>query len=99
MTLLPKTRIGKWSIGLFIISLLLNIVASIVSVIQEPVTFYNRTVVNMSAITGLVAMVGAFILGIVSITKSKERSLLVYIASILGFMMLIVLIGELIFLP
>jgi hypothetical protein len=101
MKIYPKTLLGKWSSGLFIIYLLLNIVASIVSFIQEPVvneTFYNRLAVNISAITGLVALIVAFILGIVSVTKSKERSLLVYIASFLGFMTLIFLIGELIFL-
>ncbi|WP_210366570.1 hypothetical protein [Bacillus sp. REN3] len=100
MAFLPKTPIGKWSIFLFIICILLNIVASIVSSIQEPVvieTFYRRMTVNISAITGLVAMAGAFILGIVSITRSKERSFLVFLVSFLGFLALIFLIGELIF--
>lgn len=100
MTFLPKTFIGKWSIGLFMISFLLTIVASIISIVQEPVvneTFYNRLAVNLSMISSLVAVVGAFVFGLVSIIKSKERSLMVYIVSFLGFMTLIFLIGELIF--
>lgn len=100
MTFLPKTLIGKWSIALFMISFFLTIVASIISIVQEPVvneTFYNRLAVNLTMIGSLVAVVGAFTCGIVSIIKSKERSLTVYIVSFLGLMTLIFLIGELIF--
>lgn len=102
MTFLPKTHPGKWSTGLFIIALIFIFVASLVSFVQEPVvnnTFYNRLAVNISMITSFVAMVGASILGIFSIKKSKEHSLLVYIALLLGLMMLIFLIAELIFSP
>lgn len=100
MTFLPKTHQGKWSIRLFIIALLFIIVASIVSFVQESAIndiFYYRLAVNISMIISNVAMVIAFILGIFSIRKNKERSLFVYITLLLGFMMLIFLLAELIF--
>jgi hypothetical protein len=102
MTFLPKTHLGKWSTGLFIISLLFIIVASIVSFVQEPTineTFYNRLAVNMSMITSFVVMLGSFIFGIVSIKKSKEHSIFVYITLFFGFVMLIFLFADLIFSP
>ena len=56
-----------------------------------------RPILVLMMLTGIASGVFAFILGISSIVKQKERALLVYLSSIVGAMLLLLLIGEIFF--
>ena len=91
---MPKTKAGKWSVGLIIAFLLLFVGAS-----QLPAVSFQRYpvlgLVNVVAvITAGISGVAAFFTGLISIIKSKERSVLVFIATAIGLFALIFVLGE-----
>jgi len=78
----PKTLLGKWSVGLIIIFFLLF--AAFIFLVasgQEDGLFTNLTF----AIAGGAAVL-AFFAGIIGIIRSKERSVLVFLATAIGFL-------------
>jgi hypothetical protein len=100
---MPKTTLGKWSVGLivimpvlFAISFLLTdtlyeSVASGETILQD---IAGRPVLALSMLTGMVCGIAAFITGIITIVKRQERGLLVYVSTILGLLVIFFLIGE-----
>lgn len=91
ITLLPKTRLGKQSIIFTIASWILFVVGSVMpsetgysgfeSIIQNPL---------QAIITVLIFAVSimAFIVGLISIIKKQERSILVFLAILSGVSMI-----------
>ncbi len=94
---MPKTKLGKWSarcLGFFVVMFV--IVQLIVASGQEGgETFFDNLYISIPASLVLLSGVAAFILGIISIIKSKERSILVYVSTVIGFLILLFMIGEL----
>lgn len=93
---MPKTRLGKWSVGLiaafFLLFLLLQVLVA--SGQRGGETFFSNLAL---AIPGLsMGMVGvlAFFTGTVGIIKSKERSILVFLATLIGLFVLWFVLGE-----
>jgi hypothetical protein len=77
ITILPKTPLGWWSTGLCIVSI---IFFALFTVIMGPGPDYNMALAySLTAIlTGIAA--AAFITGLISTTKKKERSVIVFVA-------------------
>ncbi len=93
---MPRTRLGKWSIGLIILFFLLlaTLQLLVASGQQGGATFFSNPVL---AIPGLLAAASgalAFFIGIVGIIKSKERSVLVFLAAAIGLLILVFVLGE-----
>ena len=65
ITLLPKTKLGKWSVGLLVLCLL----SHYLSTLNFP--FVGLAVTTILALSGIT-------LGIVSIIKNSERAVLTY---------------------
>ncbi len=86
ITFLPKTRLGWWSVGLVVVSI---IFFALFQVILGPGPDYNMALAN--ALTVVIAGVSAaaFITGFISITKGKERPILVFLAMLIGLYTLI----------
>ena len=89
ISVLPKTSLGKWSVGLAI-ALILFLV--LVGTLTAGFTFspgFNPVLAVVLKIT-LVGMPGTvFVTGLVSMIKRKERSIIVLVSIALGFWFLI----------
>ena|SRR3989338_3379077 len=94
---LPKTTLGKWSFGLIISFFLLLICTTlIVSSGQEGgETIFDNLLISIPMLAAGLCAIASFITGIISIIKHKERSILVYISTFIGLLVLWFVIGEL----
>lgn len=103
---MPKTLFGKLAVGLIILMPVFFFLSSLFSrTLYDGVPAGNglvedinlRPLLAYSAFAATVCGIIAFVLGLVAITKYKERALLVNIAVALGTLLLLMLVGELIF--
>jgi len=104
--LVPLTSLGKWSIGLIIAMPLLLILGSLfLNTMYVSVPSGNtllddiagRPGLALSMLAGMVAGVAAFFTGLLAIIRQKERALLVFISSIIGALVIILLASEVLF--
>jgi len=106
VNLIPKTKLGKWSLGLiaamptlfFIGTSLTNSLYKSVpagSTILEDIA--GRPALALTMLVGMVAGTSAFIVGLIAIIRQKERALLVYVATSIGMLLILFLIGEVLF--
>ncbi len=93
---MPKTKLGKWSVrflGLFAVLFVISQI--IVATGQEGgETFFDNLYISVPMTLTLLSGVLAFVFGLISIVKSKERSILVIIATLIGLLILIFVAGE-----
>jgi len=94
---MPKTKLGKWSLaclGLFFVFLILA--RLIVASGQEGgETFFSNLYISIPMLLAGLSGALAFFLGVIGIIKSKERSPLVFIAALIGLLILGFAAGEL----
>ncbi len=101
-----KTKLGKWSVGLIIVMFILFFMgSSFVDLFYKSVPsgrtiledIVKRPGVSLVMLTGFACGIISFAVGIVAIFKKKERSMLVYISTAIGALLILFLIGELLF--
>ena len=101
-----KTNLGKWSVGLILVMLVLFFVGtSLADTIYESVTaggtviadIIARPALAISMLVGFGAGISALVTGLISIIKQKERGVLVYISTLAGAALTVFLILEFIF--
>ena len=95
----PKTNLGKWSAWL--------IVAFAVSMTSFGIlvasgqrggdTFFSNPILTIPVLIAATSGIAAFITGIISIVRRKERSISVYVAVAFGLITLVFVLGEIIF--
>ena len=102
--LVPKTRLGKWSVRLIAAFLLLFFLAQIVVAIGRIQGAFDTGLFNFyqilipaAIIPAGICGVAAFLTGLISIIKYKERSILVFISCVFGFLVLTFVLGEFLF--
>ena len=106
VNLIPKNKLGKWSLGLiatmqvffffgssFTNSLYKSVPAS--NTILEDIA--TRPTLALTMLAGMVAGISAFIAGFIAIIRQKERTLLVYVATLIGMLLILFLIAEVLF--
>ena len=88
ITFLPKTPLGRWSVGLAAASVLLIVLLVVLGAFLGIAVGEGRfqLVANTISVAIMVSGIGAFISALVSIIKSRERSILVFLVLILGFL-------------
>ncbi len=84
ISILPKTPLGWWSVGLFVAWILFFVLADIIIGSRPD---YNMAFAYGLAISGIGT--AAFVTGLISIIKSKERSILVFLTTVIGLYSLI----------
>jgi len=96
VNLIPKTCLGKWSVGLIIaFFFLLGFFRVLVAFGQRGgATFFSNLILAIPAILMGTSGVLAFFVGIISFLKSKERAILVFITTLIGLFVLIFILGE-----
>ena len=96
---MPKTILGKWSIDLAVASIVLfiSIQFLVVSGLRDSYTFISGLLLTIPVPLAGISGVSAFFTGIIGTIKSKERSVLVFLSTMIGFFVLIFLLGEILF--
>jgi len=87
----PKTTLGKWSVGLaaaFILIFVLSVVLTGSGGVEP------GPVGPMVGVTLGISGIAALVTGLISTIKSKERSILVFLAVVVGLFVLIFILGE-----
>jgi len=86
ITILPRSLLGWWSVGLVVANILFFVLSE---VILGPGPDYNMALANTLTIVATCIAVAAFVTGLIGIIKSKERSILVFVAMAIGLYSLI----------
>ena len=104
--LMPKTILGKWSLGLIVTMPVLFIIGmSFTSLLYKSVSGGNtilediarRPVLALTMLVAFVSGISAFITGLIAVIRQKERSLSVYVAVIIGTLLILFVIAEILF--
>ena len=97
---------GKWSVGLIVAMPILFIIGtSFANSLYESVPAGRTILADIAArpalaltmLAGMVAGISAFITGLLAAIRQKERALLVYIAIVIGALLILFLTGEIMF--
>jgi len=99
ISLKPKSTMGKWSTGLIIAFLLFLAVFLILvaSGQRGGDTFFSNLALTIPMLLAGVSSVSALVTGIIGIVKSRERSVLVFLATAIGLFVLVFSLGEVLF--
>ena len=104
--LMPKTKSGKWSVGLIVAMPLLFIIGtSFTNSLYQSVPAGGTILADIAArpalaltmLAGMVAGISAFVTGLLAIIRQKEYALLVYVSSSIGALLVLFLTGEILF--
>ena len=100
---MPRTNLGKWSVGLVPAMVLLYFLGfSLTNTLYDGVPaggtifadILNRPALALSMLAGFGAGISAFIVGLIGIIKRKERSALVFISTVIGAAVILFLFAE-----
>ena len=89
ISILPKTSLGWWSVGLVVAWILFFVLSQ---VILGPGPNYNMALAYTLTIVVAGIGVAAFVTGLISIIKSKERSILVVLIVVGGLVLILALV-------
>ena len=90
---MPKTNLGKWSIGLILAMFILFAIGlSLPNILYESAPssntllddFVNRPLLALSMLAGVGAGISALITGLVAVLQRKERAILVFGSTLVG---------------
>jgi hypothetical protein len=102
----PRTTLGKWSAGLIVIMPILFITgSSFADSLYEsvpaggtiPADIAARPALALTMLAGMGAGISAFIIGLLAITRRREKALLVYASTVIGALLILFLAGEIVF--
>lgn len=98
ITILPKTLLGKWSAGLLVafVVFLGAFQLLVASGQRGGETFFSNLLLSIPILLAGASGVLAFLAGLISVIRNKERSVLVFLAILVGFFVLIFWLGEVI---
>ena len=93
---LPQTKSGKWSASLAAGGIIFFVLGNIFIALGEQVgeTFLANLKISLPMSLGYLSLVSAFATGLFGLIKPRERAILVFIATLLGLLGVIFLIGE-----
>lgn len=93
---MPKTKLGKWSVGLIVAFFVLLLVGRLVAVATGGggETFFDNLPLATTMLAAEVSAAAAFFVGLIAVIKQRERSVLVFLAMVLGFLLLGFVLGE-----
>ena len=98
--IMPKTLFGKWAVRFVVAFILLLATGIFVASNQGPradQTFLDNPILSIPMLSAGAAGILAFFCAIISIIRYKERSILVILAVVIGFLVLDFVLGEFLF--
>lgn len=95
----PKTTSGKWSVGLIIVFIVLLVLFQLLvaSGQRGGETFFSNLILTVPMLIAGVSGVSAFAIGLIGVIRSRERSIAVYLATLIGLLVPLFVLGEIIF--
>jgi len=102
----PVTKLGWWSIGLIVaMPILFFIGTSFTNSLYKSVPAGDtilediaaRPALALTMLAGMAAGILSFITGLVAIVRQKERTLFVYVSTMIGALLILFLAGEFLF--
>ena len=95
----PKSKLGKWSIGLLVAFFaFLGVFALFISSGERGgVTYFSNLKLAILFTIAWICAIGSFFVGLAGIIKNKERSALVFLATATGFLVLLWCLAEILF--
>lgn len=99
ITIIPKSRLGKWSLGLlggFV--LFIALFAILAAYLRDGgETFFSNLRLSLPILLAGLCGIAAFFTGSAGIVFSRERSVLVFLAVLIGLFVLVFFLGEVLF--
>jgi len=103
--LVPKTTLGKWSIVLIVATpVFFYIGMSFISFYESipagktiPHDIVARPGVALPMLAGFISGIAAFFVGIIGITREKDHSILIFLSTAVGFLVLLWCLAEILF--
>ena len=95
----PTTYLGTWSAWLivaFAVSLA-SFGILVASGQRGGATFFSNPILTVPILFAATSGIAAFVTGLISIVKRKERAISVYVAVAFGLVVLVFVLGEIIF--
>jgi len=91
--------LGKWSVRLIVAFavFLASFGILVASGQRGGDTFFSNPILTIPGLLAATSGIAAFITGLISIVRRKERSISVYLAVTLGLIVLVFVLGEIIF--
>ena len=100
ISILPKTSLGRWSVGLgaafILVFVLSGVLTALGGVGVGPAPVGPIAGVAFGVAFG-VSGIAALVTGLISIIKSKERSILVFLVVATGFFVFVFILGAILF--
>ena len=99
ITFIPKTHLGKWTVGLIIAFFIFLAVFFMFVNLGETGgdTIFSNLKLFVPYSIAVLSAVASFFTGIISVFKNKERSVLVFLSVILGFLIFLWILAEFLF--
>jgi len=96
---MPKTYLAKWSVGLIVsFFVFLGLFFLFVDLGERGGdTFFNNLKLTIPIVVAGISGISAFFIGLISIIKNRERSVFVFMATLLGFFVLLWVLAEILF--
>lgn len=93
---MPKTILGKWSLGLIAAFIILFGLGQLEVAMGQTggETFFDNPLLSLTMLGAVLTAVAAFVVGLVAVIKQRERSWLVYLAMLIGAWILTFALGE-----
>ena len=93
---MPKTKYGKWSVGLILgFILFLTVFFFVVKAgYRGGDTFFSNPLLAIPISISGACGIMSFITGVISIFKQKERNVFVFLSTLLGLFVLYFVLGE-----
>ena len=97
--ILPRTALGKWSVGLAIsfIVLFVLVIILVTSGQERGETFFSNLFLAIPGLLVIASGIAAFFTGIISIIFLKERAPLVFVATAIGLLVIGFLVSDFLF--
>ena len=99
ISLLPQSALGKWSVGLLAAFAVFFAAFELLvaSGQRGGETFFSNLALTIPILLAGTSGVLAFLTGLIGVVRNRERSILVFLAMLVGFFILLFSIGEVAF--
>lgn len=97
ISILPKTRLGSWTVWLGLSSLIVMIFMYIFAELLNVIT--SSIIITIVGAGSILAAIIAFFTGVISVMKNKDWSVLILLATLFGFVVSAFVIGNILGLP